>query len=43
MEGKLSIWIKSGNFTHASDLYIQVLVDDNEVPFVKSNRIEMTF
>lgn len=31
MEGKLTIWIQDGSFTHASDLYIQVLVDDNDI------------
>eukprot|EP00177_Eucheuma_denticulatum_P002441 GFKZ01004388.1.p2 GENE.GFKZ01004388.1~~GFKZ01004388.1.p2 ORF type:complete len:133 (+),score=32.25 GFKZ01004388.1:358-756(+) len=31
MEGKLSIWIKSGSFNHSSDLYIQVFIDDNDV------------
>lgn len=31
VEGKISIWIKSGSFNHASDLYVQVLIDDNDV------------
>lgn len=31
VEGKISIWIKSGSFNHGSDLYIQVLIDDNSV------------
>lgn len=33
VEGKLSIWIKDGKFTHASDLYVIVMIDDNNVSF----------
>lgn len=31
VEGKLSIWIKGGTFTHRNDLYVQVMCDDREV------------
>lgn len=31
VEGKISVWIRGGSFSHASDLYIQVLVDDEKV------------
>lgn len=31
VEGKLSIWIQTGAFDHASDLYIQVAIDDDNV------------
>ncbi|CAN8070793.1 unnamed protein product [Agarophyton chilense] len=31
VEGKISIWIKSGSFNHGSDLYIKVFVDDNDI------------
>lgn len=33
VEGKLSIWIKDGKFSHASDLYVEVFIDDNNVSF----------
>lgn len=40
MEGKLSIWIKGGSFNHASDLYLQVFIDDNDVRQVSFFRLE---
>ena len=31
VEGKLHIWIKRGEFSHSSDLYVKVMADSRQV------------